>query len=125
MTKTYGPPFVVTKSWIILNSELDNEKGRWQFSYTTFMISNKFPGAKKRYESIESIKTTKDSRWSASGELSDDSNFRKFWNYIWKLNVPHKIRHFTWRACKNILPTKDNLVRRKVLADGCCDECKS
>ena len=62
MTKTYGPPFVITKSWIILNFELDNEKGRWQFSYTTFMISNKFPGAKKKYESIESIKTTKDSQ---------------------------------------------------------------
>ncbi|KAK9995768.1 hypothetical protein SO802_020454 [Lithocarpus litseifolius] len=27
---------------------------------------------------------------SATGEVSDDSNFRKFWKYIWKLNVPHK-----------------------------------
>jgi len=48
MTKTYGPPFVITKSWIILNSKLDNEKGRWQFSYTAFLISNKFLGAKKK-----------------------------------------------------------------------------
>ncbi|KAL0009325.1 hypothetical protein SO802_010827 [Lithocarpus litseifolius] len=62
---------------------------------------------------------------STTWEVSDDSNFRKFWKYIWKLNVPHKVRHFTWRACKNILPTKDNLVRRKVLIDGGCDECKT
>ena len=48
MTKTYGPPFVITKSWIILNFELDSEKGRWQFSYTTLLISNKFLGAKKK-----------------------------------------------------------------------------
>ena len=61
----------------------------------------------------------------AYGAVSDDSNFRKFWKYIWKVNVPHKVCHFTWRACKNILPTKDNLVRRKVLSDGCCDECKA
>ena len=55
MTKTYGPPFVITKSWIILNSELDNEKGRWQFSYTTFLISNKFLGAKKKKVLINRI----------------------------------------------------------------------
>ena len=65
------------------------------------------------------------SKGFAYGEASDGSNFRKFWKYIWKLNVPHKICHFTWRACKNILPTKDNLVIRMVLSDGCCDECKS
>lgn len=60
----------------------------------------------------------------AYGAVSEDSNLSKFWKYIWKVNVPYKVRHFTWEACKNILPTKDNLVRRKVLSDGCCDECK-
>ena len=37
--------------------------------------------------------------------------------------MPHKIRHFTWRACRDVIPTKVNLVRRKVLQDDQCEEC--
>ena len=39
------------------------------------------------------------------------------------MNVPHKVHHFTWRSCRNILPTKDNLLRRKIVTDGYCEEC--
>ena len=28
------------------------------------------------------------------------------WKKIWKVRVPHKIRHFLWRAAKDSLPTK-------------------
>ena len=31
------------------------------------------------------------------------------WKVIWKMNVPPKIKTFIWRACSNILPTRDNL----------------
>ena len=57
------------------------------------------------------------------GGMSDTSQLRRFWKYLWSCNIPHKIRHFAWRACKEVLPTKENLVRRKVLLDGACDEC--
>lgn len=40
---------------------------------------------------------------------SNDSGLRKFWKYLWQVNVPHKVRHFAWRACKDILPTYENL----------------
>ena len=46
------------------------------------------------------------------------------WNKIWGLKVPNKVKHFVWKACKNSLPTKVNLVRRKVITDGLCDKCK-
>uniref|UniRef100_A0A7N2MJC6 Reverse transcriptase zinc-binding domain-containing protein n=1 Tax=Quercus lobata TaxID=97700 RepID=A0A7N2MJC6_QUELO len=54
---------------------------------------------------------------SCVGAASDDSKQRRFWKLLWKINTPHKVRHFAWRACKDILPTKENLVRRKVLAE--------
>ena len=54
---------------------------------------------------------------------SDEGSNRKFWTKIWKIQVPHKIRHFTWRACRDVIPTKVNLVRRKVLQDDQCEEC--
>lgn len=58
------------------------------------------------------------------GDVSDGSHLRKFWQAIWSCNIPHKIRHFAWRACRAVLPTKENLVRRKVLSDSCCEDVK-
>ncbi|KAK9989948.1 hypothetical protein SO802_030187 [Lithocarpus litseifolius] len=51
------------------------------------------------------------------GDVSDGSLLRRFWQSVWSCNIPHKIRHFAWRACKDVLPTKENLVRRKVLSE--------
>ena len=45
-------------------------------------------------------------------------------NKIWGLNVLAKVKNFVWRACQNSLPTKTNLMKRKVVPDGLCDICK-
>ena len=39
------------------------------------------------------------------------------WNQIWGLNVPNKVRHFIWRVCKEAVPSKHNLMRRKILVE--------
>ena len=39
---------------------------------------------------------------------------RPIGNKLWSLNVPPKVKTFIWRACSNILPTRDNLHRRKM-----------
>ena len=39
------------------------------------------------------------------------------------MKVPNKVKHFTWKACRNILATKENLWRRKVTQEGICEEC--
>ncbi|KAF3971891.1 hypothetical protein CMV_004548 [Castanea mollissima] len=39
------------------------------------------------------------------------------------MNVPNRVKHFTWKACRNILATKENLWRRKVTQEGLCKEC--
>ena len=56
-----------------------------------------------------------------SASTSNYSSLRKFWKYLWSMNIPYKVRHFAWRACKDILPTTENLKRRKVLVDSCCE----
>ena len=58
-----------------------------------------------------------------NASTSSNSSHRSFWRKLWRLPIPHKVRHFGWRACRNILPTKDNLFHRKVLTDSLCDEC--
>uniref|UniRef100_A0A7N2LT45 Reverse transcriptase zinc-binding domain-containing protein n=1 Tax=Quercus lobata TaxID=97700 RepID=A0A7N2LT45_QUELO len=45
------------------------------------------------------------------------------WRKIWRLNVPPKVRTLLWRACSNILPTRENLQRRKVQIDPKCEIC--
>ena len=50
-------------------------------------------------------------------------NQKKFWNRIWKLRVPNKIKTFLWQACSEALPTKENLKKRKNLEDTRCSAC--
>ena len=45
------------------------------------------------------------------------------WKKIWKVRVPHKIRHFLWRAAKDSLPTKQNLEARHIPVGNFCDGC--
>ena len=56
---------------------------------------------------------------------SDMEVLKPLWNRIWGLHVLNKIKHLAWKACKNALPTKLNLVHRKIITDGCCDACKT
>ncbi|KAL4626434.1 hypothetical protein ACB092_05G096200 [Castanea dentata] len=46
-------------------------------------------------------------KWKSSS--FDNSKMKAIWKMIWKLNCPNEFKHFMWRACKNILPTKNHL----------------
>lgn len=46
------------------------------------------------------------------------------WNGIWRLKVPPRIRSLIWLAGSESLPTKVNLVKRKLLTETLCPHCK-
>ena len=46
------------------------------------------------------------------------------WRHLWKLHLPNKIKVFGWRVCQNVLPTRENLARLKVIVDDSCECCK-
>lgn len=46
------------------------------------------------------------------------------WTKLWKRHLPNKIKLFGWRAWKDILPIRANLVKRNVLMDDQCEICK-
>ena len=54
---------------------------------------------------------------------STSSAYTKIWKVLWNLNIPNKIKVFGWRACADILPTRVNLVQRRVLTDDKCSIC--
>lgn len=53
----------------------------------------------------------------AQGETSSNESESNFWQLIWHLNVPSTVKHFLWRDCNDILLTRLNLTKRKVI-DG-------
>ena len=57
------------------------------------------------------------------GDCSNNSNHKQIGKGIWQLKLPHKLRHFAWKAGRNILATKDNLKRRKIFANDECVLC--
>jgi hypothetical protein len=58
------------------------------------------------------------------GEGSEPKVGEQIWKTIWRLKVTNPTKVFLWKACSNILPTKDNLQRRGIKLDVVCDFCK-
>ena len=42
---------------------------------------------------------------------------KRVWAALWKLQIPNNIKVFGWRACNDILPTKLNLSKQKIIKD--------
>ena len=42
---------------------------------------------------------------------------------MWSLHTPPNVLNFLWRACSDILPTRVNLLRRKIQIDPQCSLC--
>ncbi|XP_075636928.1 uncharacterized protein LOC142609204 [Castanea sativa] len=58
-----------------------------------------------------------------SGSSSDNSKMKAIWKMVWQLECPSKIKCFMWKACKNILPTRNRLKLRGVDYGDCCALC--
>ena len=60
---------------------------------------------------------------AATPGTSNSAAEKPFWQELWSLNVPNKIRHFLWRAANDSLPTKKNLQKRNIIQDTTCERC--
>ena len=57
------------------------------------------------------------------GSCSDNTKMKAIWKMVWRLDCPNKIKHFMWRACKNILPTRNRLKGKGISCEDCCALC--
>ncbi|XP_042979926.1 uncharacterized protein LOC122310106 [Carya illinoinensis] len=57
------------------------------------------------------------------GECSREVQKDESWRSIWNLTVPNATKFFLWKAGNNLLPTKDNLFKRKVVDENSCPLC--
>ena len=60
----------------------------------------------------------------SNGESSKQRIVGSLWSQLWKATIPNKIKIFSWRACLDIFPTQDNLIRRRVLESARCCFCQ-
>jgi hypothetical protein len=58
-----------------------------------------------------------------SGECSRASEHSKSWTSLWSLNALQIVKVFLWKACNNLLPTKENLFKKRVVKDPLCPIC--
>lgn len=65
------------------------------------------------------------SAYDAIREAKQDANVddRIQWKRVWNLNIPLKVKHFIWRAMKNVLLTKDQLLSKRVAVLDKCPVC--
>ena len=61
---------------------------------------------------------------SALPSSSNTEDCKPFWNRVWKLHVPKKVKHFLWRASRESLPTELNLFSQHILHDKLCSLCE-
>lgn len=51
------------------------------------------------------------------GATSNPKTLNTLWKKIWSINSPRVVKMFLWKTCSNILPTKENLYKRKIAND--------
>uniref|UniRef100_A0A803PV88 Reverse transcriptase domain-containing protein n=1 Tax=Cannabis sativa TaxID=3483 RepID=A0A803PV88_CANSA len=56
---------------------------------------------------------------------SNPSFFMSWWKTFWNLNLPPKVKNFSWRVYHHILPVALNLFRRKTIPQPHCSFCKN
>uniref|UniRef100_A0A803NQ77 CCHC-type domain-containing protein n=1 Tax=Cannabis sativa TaxID=3483 RepID=A0A803NQ77_CANSA len=57
-------------------------------------------------------------------EHSSSSTNRQWWNRMWSLRLPKKLKIFLWRFINEALPTAVNLAHRKISSSNACSLCQ-
>ena len=57
-------------------------------------------------------------------KCSSGPSGQRVWSKLWHLRLPNKIKVFGWRAYLEILPTRVNLAKRRIIPDNMCHCCR-
>jgi ribonuclease HI len=57
-------------------------------------------------------------------ESSNKVKENAVWKILWNMDVPNAEKNFFWRACNNLLPTKENLMKKRVVSEPWCPICE-
>ena len=69
-------------------------------------------------------------KWLIEEALNDEpstsnlSNTKSIWKGVWSFRIPNRVKTLLWRAGSDTLPSKTNLLRRKIITDDLYPGCK-
>jgi ribonuclease HI len=58
-----------------------------------------------------------------NGSCSNRDNSKVLWKALWAIEGPKAAKSFLWKACSDILPTKDKLFKKNITQDPLCPIC--
>ena len=62
-------------------------------------------------------------QWSQAHSVGEETSSSVGWKRLWQLPVPHKIRVFIWRLCRNTIPVRNRLRGKGVPVTISCPMC--
>jgi ribonuclease HI len=65
----------------------------------------------------------KDKYEADKGSCSNRDSYRPMWKALWAIEGPKAAKSFLWKACSEILPTKDKLFKKNITQDPLCPIC--
>ena len=65
----------------------------------------------------------KENRDGSKADYSNPSTRKKVCKGLWRMNLPQKVKHFAWKACEDILASKEALRQRHIAVEGGCVLC--
>lgn len=60
---------------------------------------------------------------NSTGSTSNSVDIN-IWKQIWNAKTTPKIKNFIWKLCKNVVPTRCNLFKRKMADSNTCPVCQ-
>lgn len=58
------------------------------------------------------------------GEQSNQDQEEPYWKALWDLNIQEQSNNFFWRACNELLLTKENLLKKHIIDTSLCPVCE-
>jgi hypothetical protein len=58
-----------------------------------------------------------------NGSSSNRDSNKVLWKALWAIEGPKAAKSFLWKACSDILPTKDKLFKKNITQDPLCPIC--
>lgn len=65
----------------------------------------------------------KENRDGSKVDYSNPSTRKKVCKGLWRMNLPQKVKHFAWKAGRDILASKEVLRQRHIAVEGGCVLC--
>lgn len=62
--------------------------------------------------------------WFSKNHTMPEEFLSRGWNKLWNLNIPHKIKTFLWRFCRNTIPVRNRLRNKGIDVPIICPVCE-